>query len=73
MQAERSTKNKIEEAKRQREWNELEGQLTFARGETETLRHELQSSITLRAARSLHWILGPIRKLIGGSHNGGRP
>lgn len=71
--AERSTKHQIEAAKRQQELNEIHGQLTFARGETETLRHELQSSITLRAARSLHWILGPIRKLIGGSTNGGRP
>lgn len=35
------------------------------------LRHELDSSLALRAARSLHWILGPIRKVIGGA-NGGR-
>jgi hypothetical protein len=29
------------------------------------LRRELDSSLALRAARSLHWFLGPIRRRIG--------
>lgn len=37
------------------------------------LRHELDTSLALRAARSLHWILGPIRRRIGRTSNGGRP
>jgi hypothetical protein len=30
-----------------------------------SLRRELDSSIALRVARSLHWLLGPIRRRIG--------
>jgi hypothetical protein len=36
------------------------------------LRQQLDTSLALRAARSLHWILGPIRKRMGGTSNGGR-
>jgi hypothetical protein len=37
------------------------------------LRQELDSSLALRVARSLHWLLGPIRRRIGPRPNGGRP
>ncbi len=37
------------------------------------LRQELDTSLALRAARSLHWFLGPIRRRIGLKSNGGRP
>lgn len=35
------------------------------------LRHELDTSLALRAARSLHWILGPIRRLLKGRSDSG--
>ena len=38
-----------------------------------SLRHELETSLALRFARSLHWILGPIRRRIGPPSDGGRP
>jgi FkbM family methyltransferase len=34
------------------------------RGQVSALQNELNSSLALRAARSLHWILAPIRKLL---------
>lgn len=37
------------------------------------LRQELDSSLALRAARSLHWILGPIRKRMTKGRNGDHP
>ena len=37
-----------------------------------SLRHQLDTSLALRIARSFHWILGPIRKRIGPPSNGGR-
>jgi hypothetical protein len=37
------------------------------------LRQELDTSLVLRLARSLHWFLGPIRRWIGPKSNGGRP
>ena len=69
---ERSTKNRREEMIRQAELDELKGQLTSARDEGTKLRHELESSITLRAAKSLGWILGPMRRVMGRSSSGGR-
>jgi FkbM family methyltransferase len=69
---ERSTKNRREEMLRQAEVDELKGQLASARNEGAGLRHELESSITLRAAKSLGWILGPLRRALGRSSSGGR-
>lgn len=72
LHAERTTRNQNEE-RSQAEQEELKGQLISARGESHKLRHELDTSLTLRVARSMSWILGPIRRLTGGSTNGGRP
>lgn len=36
------------------------------RNQISVLRHELDSSLALRAARSLHWIAAPLRRLIAG-------
>jgi FkbM family methyltransferase len=41
------------------------------RGQVAALRHELDSSLALQVARSLHWILSPIRRLIAGAPNRG--
>ena len=37
------------------------------------LNYQMESSLALRAARSLHWILSPIRRLIARPPNGARP
>lgn len=39
------------------------------KGQLAVLRHELDSSLALRMARSLHWILSPIRRLLAGPPN----
>jgi hypothetical protein len=72
LHVERTTRNRNEELSLA-EREDLKGQLTSARGESASLRHELDTSLALRAARSLRWILAPIRRLIGGSSNGSRP
>jgi FkbM family methyltransferase len=69
---ERNTKNRREELLHQAEVNELRGQLTSARSEGELLRHEIDSSFALRAAKSVGWALGPLRRLLGRSSSGGR-
>jgi hypothetical protein len=71
LHVERTTRNRNEDLHRA-EREELKGQLTSARGDCASLRHELDTSLALRAARSLQWILRPLRRLIGGSSNGGR-
>jgi hypothetical protein len=72
LHVERTTRNRNEELSLA-EREDLKGQLTSARGESASLRHELDTSLALKAARSLRWILAPIRRLLGGSSNGGRP
>ena len=62
-----------EEARHQAELAELMGQLMSARLESANLHQELDSSVALRAARSLQWILGPIRKMMSGNSGGSRP
>ena len=69
---ERSTKKRREEMVRQAELDEIKGQLSSARDEGAKLRHELESSFALRAAKSLGWILGPMRRMMGRSSSGGR-
>jgi FkbM family methyltransferase len=71
LQAERDIKNR-EDMLHRAELDELKGQVTITRNESASLRHDLDSSITLRVARSFGWILKPIRKLIGGNSNGGQ-
>ena len=73
MLVDQSVKARSEEARGRAETEELKVQLAAAQGECANLQHQLDSSFALRAARSLHWILGPIRRLIGGSSNGGQP
>ena len=62
-----------EEARRRAETEELKAQVALAQADCAQLRHELDSSLALRAARSLQWILGPIRKIMGGKSGGGAP
>lgn len=40
------------------------------RAQVAELRHQLDTSLALRAARSLHWILAPIQRLLAGPPNG---
>jgi predicted RNase H-like nuclease (RuvC/YqgF family) len=58
----------IEDASRAAE--ELKARIKSLQMECDTLRHDLDSSLALRAARSLGWILAPIRKILGGNAGG---
>jgi FkbM family methyltransferase len=51
----------------------LKAHLKSVESECDKLRHDLDSSVALRAARSLGWLLRPVRKIIGGNASGGRP
>jgi FkbM family methyltransferase len=55
-----------------REAEGLNAHLKSVQWERDKLRHDIDSSIALRAARSLGWLLGPIRKIIGGNSGGSR-
>lgn len=55
------------------EFEGLKAHLKSVESECEKLRHDLDSSVALRAARSLGWLLGPIRKIIGGNSSRARP
>ena len=63
----------IEEARRRTETEALKAQVAHVQAECNQLRRELDSSLALRAARSLRWILGPIRKMMGANSGGGEP
>lgn len=50
---------------------ELMNQLANAQADCAALRQQLDSSLALKLARSLGWLLEPVRKLFGGNSRGG--
>jgi len=61
-------------ARWQGEAEDLKAQLADKQAECDQLKHDMDNSLALRAARSLHWILGPLRRLLapGDADRGGR-